>query len=72
MTKKEIKDEIKFDWTITARKMLTIFIITAVPAGLVAIVPVIENIGTLQPEYAVFIPLIATFVIGIANWIKHK
>jgi len=61
-----------YDWKITIKKMIYKFLIVGVPAGILAVVPIIEQLEAVEPVHAATFALIASVITGIANYIKHN
>jgi len=66
VTKKE------YDWKITGMKAVKTFFMVGIPAGLVGVIPVIQEYATLEPQSAVVVGLVVAVLTAGANYMKHK
>ena len=62
----------EYDWKITAFKAIKTFAMVGIPAGIIGMIPVIQEYATIDPQSAGVIALIVALFTALANWMKHK
>lgn len=62
----------KYDWKITVWKMVKAFCYAAIPAGIAAVIPQLNELAIANPEVAFQIGLIVAVLTGINNYLKHR